>query len=160
MLVVPDALQRLLEVQRAINKAGVPLRTLVLVHLRTSQINGRPIRIPTNKGEFEAAGETDFRLPLVANWREETCFLPAERAALDLAEATTYLAGDDPVPDAVWDEVAKYYTEQELGAIVMLIGLINLWNRVNISTKQEQLDWRVPPDAVPPMTTLLKPSPR
>jgi alkylhydroperoxidase family enzyme len=159
MLVVPDALEHLLDVQRAINKAGVPLQTLVLVHLRVSQLNGRPIRIPTNSREFAEAGETDERLPLVANWREESCFNDFERAALDLAEVVTRLSDrDDPVPDEVWDEVARYYNEQELGALVMLIGLVNLWNRVNIATKQDQLDWRIPPEAVPPMTAKLKES--
>ncbi|MFJ9821242.1 carboxymuconolactone decarboxylase family protein [Streptomyces sp. NPDC101151] len=131
-LVVPDALQPLLDLSKAINKV-VPLQTLVLVHLRTSQINGR---------EIVAGSTDDERLPKVATWRDETCFDDAERSALALAEAVTRLGDrEDPVPDEIWEEAAKHYSEQELGALVIQIGLVNLWNRVNISTKQVPLNW-------------------
>lgn len=40
------------------------------------------------------------------------------------------------MPDEVWQEAARHYSEQELGALVLAIGLVNLWNRVNVSTKQ------------------------
>src|SRR5215468_11997375 len=104
LLVVPDALQRLLDVQKAINKVGPPLLTLVLVHLRVSQINGRPVIIPVGAREREKAGEKDDRHHLVATWREATCFNDAERAALALAEAATLLSDrEDPVPDEVWE---------------------------------------------------------
>ena len=45
----------------------------------------------------------------VAGWRTATCFTPAERAALALTEAVTRLSGDDPVPDEIWNEAARYY---------------------------------------------------
>lgn len=41
-----------------------------------------------------------------------------------------------PLPDGVWEEAARHYSEQELGALVLAIGLVNLWNRVNVSTRQ------------------------
>ncbi len=31
---------------------------------------------------------------------------------------------------------ARHYDEQDLGALVVSIGLVNLWNRINVSTKQ------------------------
>lgn len=155
-LVVPGALQPLRDLVKAINDVGIPLRTLVLVHLRVSQINGRPVQIPMKKREFEEAGEEDHRLPLVETWREQSCFTPAERAALALAEAVTRIADDkDPVPDEVWDEAARHYTERELGALVIHIGLGNLWNRMNVATRQEPVDWRVNPKNWTPMTSRL-----
>jgi alkylhydroperoxidase family enzyme len=155
-LVVPEALQGLLDVTKAINKI-LPLRMLVLVHLRISQVNGRPVQIPKQTREFEEAGEEDFRLPLVATWRNETCFTDAERAALALGEAATLINDrDDPVPDEVWDEAARHYNEQELGALVIHIGLVNLWNRVNVATKQEPVDWRINPKKWTPMTKRLE----
>ncbi|NED56877.1 carboxymuconolactone decarboxylase family protein, partial [Micromonospora aurantiaca] len=32
--------------------------------------------------------------------------------------------------------------ERELGALVMQIGLVNLWNCVNVVTAQVPADWR------------------
>jgi alkylhydroperoxidase family enzyme len=153
-LVVPEALHLMLDLTKSIRKVGIPLQTLVLVHLRVSQINGRPVQIPRRPKEFEVAGEEDKRLPLVHRWREEDCFTDAERAALALGEAVTLLSDpDDPVPDDIWNEAAMHFNEQELGGLVIHIGLVNLWNRVNIATKQEPVDWRVNPKAWTPMTT-------
>ncbi|MGH3466493.1 MAG: carboxymuconolactone decarboxylase family protein [Thermocrispum sp.] len=137
-LVIPDALQPLLDLSKIIGKVGVPQETLGLVRLRVSQINGRGIRIPSNP----ASGTADDRLLLVAGWRDALDFTPAERAALALAEAASRLSdGDDQVSDAVWDEAARHYNEEELAALIMQIGLVNLWNCVNVSTRQDPADW-------------------
>ena len=139
-LVVPDALQPLLDLSKVINKVGVPQQTLDLVRLRVSQINGRIYLFPRDLGK---AGETDERLPMVTAWRDESCFNDAERAALALAEAASRLSDRvNPVPDEVWEEAARHYNEQELGALVIQIGLVNLWNCVNVATKQVPADWR------------------
>jgi len=139
-LVVPNALEPLLELTRVIGKTGVPKQTLDLVRLRVSQVNGRTYLFP---GDFGAEGEADERLLVVAKWEDQPCFSDAERAALALAEAVTSLSDElDPVPDKVWDEAAWHYNDRELGALVLQIGLVNLWNRVNLSTREEPAQWR------------------
>lgn len=137
VMVVPDALPTLLELATVIEKVGLPKTTRDLVHLRVSQINGCAACIHLHVPDLGKTGETDRRLLMVAAWREAPYFTVAERAALALAEAVTRI-GDraDPVPDEVWDEAARHYTEPQLGALVLGIGLVNLWNRVNASTKQ------------------------
>lgn len=159
-LVVPDVLPPMRAVVKAVNSVGVPLKTLVLVHLRVSQINGRTVQLPKKQQEFEAAGEEDLRLPVVETWREQTCFTAAERSVLALAEAATRIDGiEDPVSDEVWAEAARHFSTEQLGAVVMHIGLVNLWNRVNVATKQEPVDWRINPKTWKPMTTRLTPAP-
>ena len=75
--------------------------------------------------------------PPVAAWREAPYFSDAERAALALTEAATRLADrPDPVPDEVWDEAARHYTEPQLAALVVAIATINAFNRVNAATRQ------------------------
>jgi AhpD family alkylhydroperoxidase len=137
VMVVPDALPALLDLAKVIENVGLPKTTRDLVHLRVSQINGCAACIHLHVPDLGKADETDRRLLMVAAWRESPYFTDAERAALALAEAVTRI-GDraDPVPDEVWNEAARHYTEPELGALVMGIGLVNLWNRVNASTKQ------------------------
>jgi AhpD family alkylhydroperoxidase len=141
-MVVPDALQALLDVSKVIEKVGLPQQTLDLVHLRVSQINGCAACIHMHSRDLGKSSETDKRWLLVAAWREAPYFNDAERAALALAEAVTRLSDrEDPVPDEVWQEAARHYNEQELGAMVLSIGMVNLWNRVNRSTKQVPADW-------------------
>jgi alkylhydroperoxidase family enzyme len=78
----------------------------------------------------------------VAGWRDAPYFTDAERAALALAEAVTRLADrPDPVPDAIWDEAAKHYDERQLGALVLGISAVNVWNRLNVSTRQVAGEW-------------------
>jgi alkylhydroperoxidase family enzyme len=42
----------------------------------------------------------------------------------------------DPVPDAIWDEAAKHYDEKGPAALLLVISLTNVFNRVNVATRQ------------------------
>ncbi|ARF56821.1 carboxymuconolactone decarboxylase family protein [Streptomyces gilvosporeus] len=135
--VLPHALQPLLGAVKAAKEGGVPEATLELVHLRASQINGCSFCLDLGARNAKKAGETDERLHAVAAWREAPYFTDAERAALALAEAATRLADrPDPVPDAVWDAAAEHYDERQLASLVLWIGMTNLFNRLNVSTRQ------------------------
>jgi alkylhydroperoxidase family enzyme len=77
------------------------------------------------------------RLVAVAAWRESPLFNDAERAALAFAEAATRLSDRaDPVPDDIWKEAARFYEEPALAQLVMYVALVNLFNRVNVATRQ------------------------
>jgi len=133
----PDVLKALHALGASVRKGDVPLRTLDLVYLRASQINGCGVCVEMHARELKKAGETDQRLFAVSAWREAPYFTDAERAALALAEAGTRLADRaDPVPDEVWNEAARHYDEAALATLVVNIGLINLWNRINVTTRQ------------------------
>ena len=120
----------------------MPVTTLELVHLRASQINGCSFCVDLGAHNLKKAGETDERLFAVAAWREAPYFTDAERAALALAEAVTRLADQaDPVPDAVWNEAARHYDEKGLAALVLMIATTNLFNRVNVTTRQPAGSW-------------------
>jgi len=137
VMIVPGALQALLALSETVKQSGLPAKTRTMVHLRASQINGCSYCVDMHSRELRQAGETDERLATVAAWREAPWFDDAERAALALAEAATRM-GDrpDPVPDAVWAEASRHYDEPTLAALVLDIGIINLWNRVNVATRQ------------------------
>jgi AhpD family alkylhydroperoxidase len=135
--VVPDAMQALQALGKAIHKGGVPAKTLELVNLRASQINGCGVCAVQHPRIARRLGETDERLFAVAAWREAPYFTDAERAALALTEAVTRMDDRaDPVPDEIWDEAARHYDEQALAALVLNIASINLWNRLNVTTRQ------------------------
>ena len=141
-MILPDAMQPIQALFKATSKGGVPPATLELVHLRVSQVNGCSACVDAGARGAKKAGETDERLFAVAAWREAPYFTDAERAALALAEAATRLADrPDPVPDEVWDEAADHYDEQGLAALVLMIGVTNLFNRLNATTKQVAGAW-------------------
>jgi AhpD family alkylhydroperoxidase len=102
VMIVPDALQHLLTIGNAAKSSNLPDRTIGLVHLRASQINGCGFCVDMHARDLKKAGETDERLWAVAAWRESPHFSPAERAALALTEAATRISDrSDPVPDEV-----------------------------------------------------------
>ena len=141
-VVVPEAMQALMALGASVKGGGVPSRTLHLVYLRASQINGCSLSVDMHSRDARKAGETDERLFAVAAWREAPYFTDAERAALALAEAVTRLSDRaDPVPDEVWDEAARHYDEPALAALIIEIALINVWNRLNVATKQVAGHW-------------------
>src|SRR5215469_3047634 len=140
--IVPDAMKALLALHASAQKGGVPQRTQLLVVLRASQINGCSVCVDMHSRELKKAGESDERIFAVAAWRDSPYFTDAERAALGLTEAVTRLSDrPDPVPDEVWTEAARHYDEQALSALLLAIATINVWNRLNASTRQIAGEW-------------------
>jgi AhpD family alkylhydroperoxidase len=136
-MIIPDAMKALLALGASTKDAGMPTKTLDLVYLRASQINGCSLCVNMHAQDLKKVGETDERLFTVAAWREAPWFSDAERAALALAEAATRIADKaDPVPDEVWDEAARHYDEKALSALLLAIAGINVWNRLNAATRQ------------------------
>jgi AhpD family alkylhydroperoxidase len=133
-LIIPDVLEPLQALGRITAKAA-PDRVLGLVHLRISQMNGCAACLEMHVRSSRKLDETPERMYTVAAWRESPFFTPQERAALALAEATTRL-GDGGVPDDVWNEAARHFDEPTLAALVLHIGVVNLYNRLNVATKQ------------------------
>lgn len=138
----PAAMQALLAVNAATEKSGVPATILGLSHLRASQINGCSVCVDMGWRMMKKNGEKDERLFAVSAWRDAPYFTDAERAALALTEAVTRLSDrDDPVPDRVWEEAARHFDEKELANLVLSIAMTNVWNRLNVSTRQVAGEW-------------------
>jgi len=136
-MTLPGAMPALQALNAAVEKGGLSKGLLELINLRVSQINGCGVCADMHPRLAKRAGETDDRLFAVAAWRETPYFTDAERAALALAEAATRLSDrPDPVPDEIWDEAARHYDERELACLVVAIAGINVWNRLNVTTRQ------------------------
>jgi len=135
--VIPEAMQPIQDLYAAAYKGGVPPATLALVHLRASQINGCSACVDGGTRKAKKTGETDERLFAVSAWRDAPYFTEAERAALALTEAVTRLSDrTDPVSDDVWNEAARHYDERALAALLLSIATTNVFNRLNVATRQ------------------------
>ena len=126
-----------------INSAGavltgssLPATTQELVKIRASQVNGCSGCTDMHTKDALHAGESQVRLNLVAAWRDATVFTEAEKAALELTEQGTRIAdAAGGVTDEAWANAAKHYDDEQLAALVLLIALINWYNRVNVITR-------------------------
>ncbi|HUA92051.1 MAG TPA: carboxymuconolactone decarboxylase family protein [Terracidiphilus sp.] len=150
-MLIPDAMQILQSFSALAEKSGLPKPLLELVHLRASQINGCSLCVEMHARNLTRAGESTERASeralerafAVAAWRDAPYFTDAERAALALTEAVTRLSErEDPVPDSIWNEAVLYYDEKSLAALLLAISVINVWNRLNVATRQVAGEWR------------------
>ena len=147
IMLLPDTLPAILALNKAA-ESNLPSTTRKLVHLRASQINGCSVCVDMHARELKKSNETDERLFAVAAWRDAPYFTDAERAALALTEAVTRLSDrPDPVPDEIWNEAARHYDEPALAALIVQIALINLFNRLNVATRQVAGEWRTSAEA-------------
>ena len=134
---VPGAFEALQALSKSINETGISPKLVELIALRASQINGCGVCAVQHPRIARKLGETDDRLFALAAWRDAPYFSDAERAALALTEAATRMSDrPDPVPDEIWDDAARHYDETELAALVLAIASINVWNRLNVTTRQ------------------------
>jgi AhpD family alkylhydroperoxidase len=133
---VPGAMDALQALSKTVSRVKVPIN-LELLHLRASQINGCSVCLDMHAKGARKQGESEERVFAVGAWRETPYFSDAERAALALTEALCRLPDQaDPVPDEIWDAAAEHFDETQLGALVLDIATINVWNRLNIATRQ------------------------
>ncbi|WP_199548850.1 carboxymuconolactone decarboxylase family protein [Streptomyces sp. N35] len=140
--VLPDAMQSIQGLFKAVHSGGVDVKIIELVHLRASQINGCSACVDGGTKTARKSGVSDEQLATVVAWREAPYFSDEERAALALAEAATRLADrTDPVSDEVWDAAASYFDEKQLASIILMIGVTNLFNRLNATTRQIAGAW-------------------
>ena len=141
-MVLPDAMQPIQQIFKTVHQGGVAPEILELVHLRVSQVNGCSACVDAGIKTMRKLGESDERIGLVAAWREAPYYSDAERAALELAEAATRLADrSDPVPDPVWDAAADHFDEKQLAALILMVAVTNLFNRLNAATRQIAGAW-------------------
>ncbi|WP_431043197.1 carboxymuconolactone decarboxylase family protein [Streptomyces sp. P1-3] len=136
--VLPDGMKGIAAIFKAINQGGISHELQEIVGLRASQINGCSACVHAHAQNLRKAGVSEERVAAVAAWREAPFFSEDEAAALRLTESVTRLAdrSGDAVPDRVWDEAADHFDEQQLAALLLVIGVTNLFNRLNAAIKE------------------------
>jgi AhpD family alkylhydroperoxidase len=130
--IAPKLMKYINSAGKVASESSLPKATQDLVKIRASQINGCGFCLDMHTKDAAAAGETQQRLIMVGAWREANVFTEAEKAALELAEQGTRIADSAGVSDEVWDRAAKHFDEEQLGVLVAIIALINMYNRFNV----------------------------
>jgi AhpD family alkylhydroperoxidase len=130
--IAPDGYQAMARLEQYVRRSGLEPSLLELVKIRASQINGCAFCLDMHPQDARAAGETEQRLYTLSAWRETPFFTDRERAALAWTEAVTRVA-DTHVPDDVYQQARKHFSEKELVDLTLAIVAINGWNRLAIA---------------------------
>src|SRR5215207_1173461 len=132
--ILPETMRALPHLIGAIKSGGLSDELGELVSLRASQINGCAGCVYGHIHRLRQLGVSDERIDTVAVWRHSPFFNEKEQAALALTEAATRMAdaSEEAVSDATWERAREYFDESEMAALILQIGLINFFNRINV----------------------------
>ena len=134
--VAPGGYHALLGLETYLHQSGLELPLLHLIKLRASQINGCAYCIDMHWKDLRAIGENEQRLYGLDAWHESPYYSDRQRAALAWTEAVTRIT-DGHVPDRVYEEVRRHFSEKELADLTLAIASINAWNRLAIASRAE-----------------------
>lgn len=127
-----NGLRLMYEMEANLRHSGLEPALLELMKMRASQMNGCAYCLDMHSKDARAAGETEQRLYGLNAWRETPYYTDRERAALAWTEALTNIQ-QGHVPDAVFDEVRKHFSDEEIANLTLAVNQINAWNRIAIS---------------------------
>jgi AhpD family alkylhydroperoxidase len=127
----PAAMKVMMDFSTAVSALDLEHSLQELVKIRASQINGCGFCLHMHTRDALKAGESAERIFLLDGWRESPLYTDRERAALAWTEALTKLPGT-VVPDEVYEQVRAQFTPDEQVKLTVVIGTINLWNRINV----------------------------
>jgi AhpD family alkylhydroperoxidase len=127
----PATYEAIAAAEAHIRKCGLEHSLIELVKMRASQINHCAYCLDRHSKDAREHGETEQRLYLLNAWEEASCYTPRERAALGWTDSLTLLPTTG-APDADYDALKPHFTDKEIVDLTVLIGLINLWNRIGV----------------------------
>jgi AhpD family alkylhydroperoxidase len=129
-----EAQKAMYALEKYIAECGLDHKLLHLLKMRASQINGCAYCLDMHSKDARALGETEQRLYALNAWSETPFYTDKERAALAWTESLT-LVSETHVPDSVYEEVRKFFSEKEIVDLTILAMTINAWNRLCISLR-------------------------
>lgn len=127
----PEAVRAMRGLGQLQAQGAIEHSLLELVKTRASQINHCGFCLDMHTRDARRAGETEQRLYGLSTWRDAPFYTDRERAALAWTEAVTLVGRG--VPDAVFEEARRQFTEKELADLTWAVVTINAWNRIAIS---------------------------
>lgn len=137
----PDGYKRLIAWNRHLEASSLSPALRFLVEARVSQINGCAFCLAMHADEARHVGVPQSKLDTVAAWRDDDSFTDEERAALELAESMTRIADGGRVTDEVWERARKCFDDEALTALVQVVAIINVFNRLNVATERTAQDY-------------------
>lgn len=135
--VAPDAYKAVGAMSVFVHKGPLDKGLCALIDIRASQLNHCAWCLDMHAAEARAAGISQRQIDLVAAWHEAgSLFTAREQAALAFTEAVTLIA-DAGVSDDIWNAVAAEFNETEIAHLLIKIGAINVYNRMNVAVRTD-----------------------
>ncbi|PRZ44157.1 AhpD family alkylhydroperoxidase [Antricoccus suffuscus] len=130
----PIALDNELGMERYLDEGALDPRLVLLVKVRTAELNGCSYCRAMYADQALAMGESPGRLDVLQTWADSPGFFSArEQAALAFAESL-HAHGECSVPKPVWHDASLAFEEREVVDLLIVISSINGWSLLESST--------------------------
>jgi AhpD family alkylhydroperoxidase len=133
--VEPGAYVALREMEKYLAATGIAPLHKELIKIRASQLNGCAYCIYKHSADARKLGETEQRLYLLSAWRESPQFSEEERIILAMTEEITFISRQG-LTDETYEQAVRQFGVNGTGQLIMAINMINVWNRIGISTRR------------------------
>jgi AhpD family alkylhydroperoxidase len=134
--VAPEAYKVMSALEAYCQNSGLPKRLIHLIKLRASILNGCSFCVDMHSKESRADGLSEQWINLVPAWHESPIFTDEERAVLGWTDALTLLP-QTRAPDADYEALRAHFSEADIAKITVVIGTINVWNRIAVGSRQQ-----------------------
>jgi AhpD family alkylhydroperoxidase len=125
------ALKSLYDIESYLKKSTLEAELRELIKLRVSQMNRCAFCIIYHRRDALKIGVAERKIHLLNAWQEASEYSERERAALAWAEAVTLISSHH-LPEEVYAEASRVFSEQELVDLNLAVISINSWNRLSI----------------------------
>jgi AhpD family alkylhydroperoxidase len=133
--VEPGAYVAMREMEKYLATTGIAPLHKELIKIRASQLNGCAYCINKHSADARKLGETEQRLYLLSAWRESPQFSEEERIILAMTEEITFISREG-LTDETYGKAVRQFGLNGTGQLIMAINIINVWNRIGISTRR------------------------
>ena len=130
----PEAYKAMMGLEKYIASTSLDPIHKELIKIRASQINGCAFCIDMYTKDARQLGFTEQRIYLLNAWKETNLYTDEETAILAMTEEVT-LIQKKHLTQATYDNAKKYFDDNYIAAIIMMITIINAWNRIAITTE-------------------------
>lgn len=131
----PTTYKALVNASLSLDKSSLPNALIEMIFMRVSQINGCAFCLNMHGKFLRENGFDNAKMDVIAGWRLSNAFTEAERAALDWAEAVTYITTSG-TPDNIFDALKVHFTDAEISDLTFAISIMNAFNRLAVSLRQ------------------------
>jgi AhpD family alkylhydroperoxidase len=134
--VEPEVYKSVMVLENYVVNSGINKTHLELIKIRASQINGCAYCLDMHTRDARKHGETEQRIYVLNAWRDTSFFTEEEKAILALTEEITQISHAG-LSDQTYQQAATVLDEHYLAKVITAISVINIWNRIAISTRLE-----------------------
>lgn len=129
----PNVYKALFEVDKCLSGGPLERQLRDLIRVRASQINKCAYCIEIHVAGALKNGASENRIHALSAWEESPLFSERERSLLAMTEDICFISKKG-LKEKTYRRAAPFFTDAELADIILEVGMINLWNRIAVSS--------------------------